>query len=164
MKALHCSTLAIGVLATWIGCHQNDRTSSQNSAESANRVEPATISAPSNENQKLTNGRRAIGGGPVDPAARPDEIAAVRKIAAARCDREARCDNVGAKRTFATRSDCITTMANYKLAHVNFKECPLGLAEPKVEKCLQVIGAEDCTADRALERIDACRAPALCTQ
>jgi hypothetical protein len=93
----------------------------------------------------------------------PDEIAAVGKIAAARCDREARCDNVGATQTFATRCDCITTMANYKLAHVNFKECPLGLAEPKVEKCLLLIGAEDRTADRALERINACRATTLCT-
>ena len=164
MNALHYSALAIGLSAMWVGCHQNDRTWSKNSGESTNRVEPSTIAPPSNENEKMTDVRPAIGGGPVDPATRSDAIAAVRKIAAARCDREARCDNVGATKNFATRAECLTTMASYKHAHINFEECPLGVAEPKVEHCLRAIRAEDCSAARSLDRIDACRAAVLCTQ
>lgn len=164
MNALHCSALTIGLAAVWVGCHQNDRTFSIDSTESTNRIEPSTVAPPSNENQKLTDDRRAIGGGPIDPAVRSDEIALVRKIAAARCDREARCDNVGATRKFATRTECITTMASYKFAHINFEECPFGVAETKVKQCLQVIGAEDCSGARALDRTHACRAAALCNQ
>jgi hypothetical protein len=164
MKALHCSPLAIGLAAMWVGCHQNDRTLSKNSGDAPNRSEPSTIAPPSNENQKLTDVPRAIGGGPIDPAVRSDVIAVVRKIAAARCDREARCDNVGATRNFATRTECLTTMASYKHAHINFEKCPLGVAEPKVENCLKAIRAEDCSAARSLERINACRMAALCTQ
>ena len=163
MKALHRSALAITLAVTWAGCHQNDRSGSKNSAEPTTRIEPSTILPPSNENQKQTD-VRAIGGGPIDPAERSDEIAAIRKIAAARCDREARCNNVGAGRKFATRTDCLATMASYKLSHINFDKCPLGVTEPKVETCVQIISAEDCSTARALARIDACRVRALCTQ
>ena len=163
MKSLHRSALAIAVAVTWVACHQNDRSGSKNSTETTTQIAPSPILPPSNENQKQTD-VRAIGGGPIDPAARSDEIAAIRKIAAARCDRESRCNNVGSARKFATRADCLTTMASYKLSHINFDKCPLGVAEPKVETCVQIIGAEDCSTARALNRIDACRVATLCTQ
>jgi len=163
MKALHCSALTIGLAVGWVGCHQNDRSGSQNSTEATHRVEPSILPL-ADENQKVTGVGRAIGGGPIDPAARSDQIAAIHKIASARCDREARCNNVGAARKFATRTDCITTITGYKLSHINFEKCPRGIAEPKVDTCLQIIDAEDCSSARALDRIDGCRVAALCTQ
>ena len=88
---------------------------------------------------------------------------AVREISDARCDREERCDNVGAEKKYATRDICDQSVENDWADDLNGLDCPNGIVDAELEKCLAAIRDEDCgSVLDALDRFTSCTAADIC--
>src|SRR5262245_29202295 len=64
---------------------------------------------------------------------------AAQSIAVARCDREATCDNVGSGKTFASRNACVDELRDKTRDELKASECPGGIDDVQLEKCLAEI-------------------------
>jgi hypothetical protein len=89
--------------------------------------------------------------------------ASIEKITMAKCDREERCDNVGQGKKFGTRQSCIDENRSSKRDDLRASECPGGIDQRQLEKCVAEIRAEHCgnVLDK-VNRLTACRDAALC--
>jgi hypothetical protein len=193
MKAtLKGSVLAVG-LVTLIAasCDRNDNRSDTRGTEpqaeprsanapaaadqrraEENRGEPRTIGGGPTEPRPMGGGAtepRPIGGGPTESTAGAPSMtapaAALAKIAVARCDREVRCKNVGPKQKYLTHSECVTKTQNDKRDDINASDCPRGIEEHALAKCLDAIRSEDCGNPLdTIGRVNACRTGNLCVQ
>ena len=87
----------------------------------------------------------------------------IEKLAAAKCEREQRCDNVGQGKKFGTRQACIDENRSSNRSDLRSNECPGGIDQRQLDKCLAEIKAEHCgNALDKISRLTACRDAALC--
>jgi len=90
---------------------------------------------------------------------------AAQTLATARCDREETCRNVGSGKTYASRNACMDELRDKSRSELNVIDCPGGVDNAQLEKCLSEIRAEKCgNALDAITRLAACRTSALCVQ
>ena len=89
--------------------------------------------------------------------------AVVNELATARCDREQSCNNVGHGQKYASRDVCMDQMRGSLANDLNAANCPSGIDQPAVDKCMAAIRAEDCGHPLdTLARLEKCRTSALC--
>jgi hypothetical protein len=90
---------------------------------------------------------------------------AAQSIAAARCDREETCKNIGSGRTYPSRNACVDELRDKSRSELNASDCPGGVDNAPLEKCLSEIRGENCgRALDAITRLAACRTSALCVR
>jgi len=95
----------------------------------------------------------------------PVSKSVVDSIADARCDREAQCNNVGADRTYASRTACVTKLRGDGMNDLSEANCPNGVDSKQLDKCLADISGERCDSPLdTLSRVAACRTGALCNK
>jgi hypothetical protein len=106
---------------------------------------------------------RPASGRSQDSATRPVVGEGINEISTARCDREVRCGGVGEGKGHANRDQCIADLNREGYEDLDETHCPRGLGARELDKCLSEIHGERCGAPLdTLERLVACRAPALC--
>jgi hypothetical protein len=94
----------------------------------------------------------------------PGEIAA-QSIAVARCDHEQTCDNVGSGRAYTSRNACVDVLREKTRDELRTTECPAGIDETQLEKCLGEIREEKCRNPLdTVTRLSACRQTGLCVK
>ena len=88
---------------------------------------------------------------------------ATARISGARCDRQDVCDPFGEGKQHASRHDCDHAEFGRAQAELTASDCPLGVDDKQLARCLDVLETQDCGALHAeLESIDECRRAALC--
>jgi hypothetical protein len=88
---------------------------------------------------------------------------AIRTMAQVRCEREERCNNIGVDGKYANREACVSKLQAEKYDDLNLSECPGGLDQKELDKCLAEIRNEDCDSPLdTLGRLTACRSSDLC--
>ncbi len=89
--------------------------------------------------------------------------AVVEKLVSARCDQEQRCNNIGPREKFASRALCMDKLRGDIGNDLNAYNCPRGLDNDAVDRCMMAIKGEECsTPFDTLTRYDKCRTGALC--
>jgi hypothetical protein len=88
----------------------------------------------------------------------------VEQLAIARCDHEQSCNNVGVPHAkYATRSACLASMRSDMKPDLNSYDCPGGIDQRGLDRCLAAINDEGCGRPLdTLSRFDRCRASNLC--
>jgi len=87
----------------------------------------------------------------------------VSRLSAARCDREQGCSNVGAGKKYASRDVCMDQMRGSLANDLNAYECPHGIDEGQLDRCMTAIRSEECSHPLdTISRMDKCRTGALC--
>lgn len=154
MKAVHGSTVILGILAiAGANCSHNHAPSSRTKEPHVTR-EPSTVEQRHAEERKDA---RFIGGGPAEPSP------VVARIVAARCEREVRCNNVGAKGKYPSRDDCATRIQDEKRDTINEKDCPGGIDRKHLDDCLAEVRDEPCRNPLvSISRLVSCRSSRLC--
>ncbi|MDP9000236.1 MAG: DUF6184 family natural product biosynthesis lipoprotein [Myxococcota bacterium] len=112
-----------------------------------------------------SNQEPAVSGTGVTSAqtAQKADSAIVGKLAAARCDREQTCNNVGAGQKYASRDVCMDQMRGGLANDLNSYECPKGIDEAQLDKCMNGIRSEECSHPLdTISRMEKCRTGALC--
>jgi hypothetical protein len=108
------------------------------------------------------NQESAVPGTGVTSAQKADS-AVVGKLAAARCDREQGCNNIGARQKYLSREVCMEQMRGSLANDLNAYECPRGIDEGRLDRCLTAIRSEECSHPLdTLTRMDKCRTGSLC--
>jgi len=151
-SALGCSvTFALMALVS-AGCRKDTgRTSGQGTPAPGASVPSASEAPP------------AMGGGPTEPKPRTTPANAVASMAAARCERQVRCNNIGPNETYKTRGECVAKLQNEKAGSINAKECPGGINEANLDRCLKALRDEQCGSPLGtLGRLEACKTDGLC--
>jgi hypothetical protein len=98
-------------------------------------------------------------------ASASDGESAAQSLATARCDREETCKNVGSGRTYASRNACMDELRDKTRSELNASDCPGGVDNGQLEKCLSEIRGEKCgNVLDTITRLAACRTSALCVQ
>ncbi len=88
---------------------------------------------------------------------------AVHAIARARCEREKRCDNVGGGKAYASSDACEAKIEAEWAGDLNKYECPHGIVQAALDKCLGDVRAEECgNPVDTLSRIVSCDADDIC--
>lgn len=88
---------------------------------------------------------------------------AIHGMAMARCDREEICDNVGSGKKFATREVCMAELRDKGREELRATECPGGIDQAQLDKCLADIRGERCGNPLdTVTRLASCRTSALC--
>jgi hypothetical protein len=91
------------------------------------------------------------------------DSAIVGKLAAARCDREQNCNNVGPGQKYVTRDVCVDQMRGNLANDLNAYDCPHGIDEVELDRCMTAIRAEECNHPLdTISRMDKCRTGAIC--
>jgi hypothetical protein len=104
----------------------------------------------------------AVSGTGVSSAQRADS-AIVGQLAGARCDREQRCNNVGAGQKYASQNVCMDQMHGSLANDLNTYECPRGIDESQLDRCMTAIRSEECSHPLdTIARMEKCRTGALC--
>jgi hypothetical protein len=88
----------------------------------------------------------------------------VDRMAGARCDQEQRCNNVGNGQKYASRQVCMDQQRGTLANDLNAYECPHGIDENALNRCMAAISTEQCgnPFDTVVRRYDKCRNGALC--
>ncbi len=108
------------------------------------------------------NQEPAVAGTGVANAQKVDSTV-VSRVSAARCDREQTCNNVGAGQKYATRDVCMDQMRGSLANDLNAYECPRGIDEYQLERCMTAIRSEECGHPLdTISRMAKCRTGALC--
>jgi hypothetical protein len=87
----------------------------------------------------------------------------VDRLVRARCNREQACNNVGTGQKFASRDACVADIRASTAADLNATDCPRGLDQGNVDRCLAAIENEKC--DHPLDtitRVGDCQSYHLC--
>jgi hypothetical protein len=109
-----------------------------------------------------SNQAPAVSGTGVTSAQTADS-AIVSKLAAARCDREQTCDDVGAGKKYVSRDVCMDQMRGSLANDLNAYDCPRGIDESQLDRCMTAIRSEECSHPLdTLSRMEKCRTGALC--
>jgi hypothetical protein len=89
----------------------------------------------------------------------------VEKLSSARCDHEEACKHVGEGQSYSSRDACMYQMRGSMAKELNSYNCPNGIDQGAVDRCMAAIRNEECghLLD-TLARIDKCRTGALCQQ
>jgi hypothetical protein len=83
----------------------------------------------------------------------------VEKLSSARCDREEACNHLGAGKTYASRDACMYQMRGSMAKELNSSNCPNGVDQNAVERCMAAIRSEECGHPLdTLVRLEKCRA------
>jgi hypothetical protein len=91
--------------------------------------------------------------------------AAIEKIVAGRCAREETCKNVGVDKKYTNPQACTQKIKADMKDDLNPKECPRGVDEAQLNKCIDAIRKEDCNNPiDSLSRVVACRTGDLCVK
>jgi Family of unknown function (DUF6184) len=90
---------------------------------------------------------------------------AIKGIVSARCAREERCKNIGADKDYADKGACERKVSHDMRDDLSPKECPRGIKESQLNKCVESIQKEDCKnpLDK-IGRLVACRSGELCLE
>jgi hypothetical protein len=109
-----------------------------------------------------TNPEPVVSGTGVTSAQTADS-AVVSKLSAARCDREQSCKNVGPNQKYVSRDVCLDQMRGSLANDLNAYECPRGIDESQLERCMAAIRSEECSHPLdTISRMEKCRTGALC--
>jgi len=101
--------------------------------------------------------------GSAEARAESETHSAVKSIAAARCDREVRCGHVGQGEKYDSYSTCQENVRGDWGSELNAYECPRGVSESKLGKCLDSVRDEECgKAIQALSTYVTCRSSDIC--
>lgn len=96
-------------------------------------------------------------------SAQKADSAIVGKLSAARCDREQTCNNVGTGQKYVSRDVCMDQMRGSLANDLNSYECPRGIDETQLDKCMNSIRSEECSHPLdTISRMEKCRTGALC--
>ena len=96
-------------------------------------------------------------------AGRDANDASIEKLSTAKCEREERCSNVGQGKKYASKDSCLTENRSSNRSELRSNECPGGIDQRQLDKCLAEIKAEHCgNALDKIGRLTACRDAALC--
>jgi hypothetical protein len=88
---------------------------------------------------------------------------AVNDIVNARCDLEQRCSNIASGKKYDSRDMCESKLQGSTADDLNMKDCPHGVDQGKLSKCLSDIKAESCgNPFDSLSRWNACRTGQIC--
>jgi membrane protease subunit (stomatin/prohibitin family) len=88
---------------------------------------------------------------------------AVNELSAARCEREQACNNVGGGAKYASMDVCMNQMRGSLANELNAYNCPRGIDQSRIERCMAAIRNEECGHPLDMvTRIDKCRTGALC--
>jgi hypothetical protein len=88
---------------------------------------------------------------------------AIDRIVAARCAREAACKDVSPDKRVGTQESCTQKLKTEMKNDLNVNECPRGIDQKELTKCLDAIKKEDCNNPiDAISRLAACRTGELC--
>lgn len=88
---------------------------------------------------------------------------AIERIVGARCARETACNNVGADKHFVSPEVCARELHSRIGDDLKPAECPRGLDEAALDKCMDAIRTESCSNPTdAIQRLAACRTSDLC--
>jgi Family of unknown function (DUF6184) len=91
------------------------------------------------------------------------DSAVVGRLATARCDREQTCNNVGAGQKYVSRENCMDQMRGSLANDLNAYECPRGIDEERLDRCMAAIRNEECGHPLdTIGRMDKCRTGSLC--
>jgi hypothetical protein len=88
----------------------------------------------------------------------------VEELAIARCDREQSCNNVGVPHAkYASRNVCLAAMRGDMAPSLNGYDCPGGIDQKSLDRCLNAIHDEGCGRPLdTLSRFERCRSSNLC--
>lgn len=88
---------------------------------------------------------------------------ALDRIVTARCAREATCDNIGADKKYASTQECADKIKADMRDDLNAKECPSGIEQGALDKCLEAVRTEHCgNPIDVISRLATCRTGELC--
>ena len=91
------------------------------------------------------------------------DSAVVSKLSAARCDREQSCKNVGPGQNYVSRDVCLDQMRGSLANDLNAYDCPRGIDESQLDRCMAAIRSEECSHPLdTISRMEKCRTGALC--
>ena len=80
-----------------------------------------------------------------------------------RCDRQARCNNIGPNEKYKSRAECVSKMQSDDGKSINADECPGGINEGNLNRCLKALREEGCGSPiGALERLESCKTDSIC--
>jgi hypothetical protein len=89
---------------------------------------------------------------------------AAEQLASARCDREAACNNVGFGRRYDNRAACILAYQHNAREELRVDQCPYGISNGALDKCITVIEDERCNNPLdTITRLTECRQDVLCS-
>ena len=87
----------------------------------------------------------------------------VDRIAEARCDHEQKCNNIGQGQKYGSREDCKQKLATDTSSDLNATNCPRGLDQDALNRCVNAINNEQCSVSLdTLSRMADCRSGAIC--
>jgi Family of unknown function (DUF6184) len=90
------------------------------------------------------------------------DVAAMR-LTSARCERESACNNVGTGRKFVDLDACTRELGRDARETLRTEECPRGVNESRLSKCLSDVRGERCGNPLdAIGRLISCRRAELC--
>lgn len=88
---------------------------------------------------------------------------AVGRLVDARCAREMSCNSVGPDKKYASRDVCTQKMKGDMQMDLNASECPNGIGQEDLDRCVTAIRNESCNNPiEKIERLSACRTSELC--
>ncbi|MDB4986314.1 MAG: hypothetical protein JWN04_1492 [Myxococcaceae bacterium] len=88
---------------------------------------------------------------------------AVHAISKARCEREEHCGNIAAGKSYASMGACEEKIRADWAGDLNKYECPKGIVEAGLNKCLADVRSEECgNPFDTLSRVVSCNASDIC--
>jgi hypothetical protein len=95
----------------------------------------------------------------------PGEARIVREMSSARCDHEQACGNIGPRKKYVTRDDCIEDTLPVVLGDVTSYVCPRGIDSDGATECMAAIRQLACSNEfEPMASVDLCRTQAICAQ
>lgn len=96
-------------------------------------------------------------------AANGADKSVVAQLSTARCDQEQTCNNIGDGQKYASRDVCMDKMKGDLGNDYNASDCPGGIDQSAVDRCMAAIKSEECSHPLdTMARQDKCRSGALC--
>jgi len=168
MKTIRCSlagTSLLAVLVAVAGCSKRTTSNEENERlrrDQATRSDPGAPAANPAPPKPVTDE-----GTPKDTESTQGAVSehrsAVDAITSTRCDREQRCNHIGSGKKYESRSACMTKVRSDWQADLNALECPKGVAQAKLDDCLDAIRTEGCANPiEALNSLVSCRQAEIC--
>jgi Family of unknown function (DUF6184) len=143
MMKFAASLVSVGCVIALVACTQDASDGVQ--AEPSLNQDPAAVEESESRAGSVTNDK------------------AMKGLVSARCTREERCKNIGTNKHYADKAACEREIGHDMKDDLSPKECPRGIKESQLNKCLESIQKEDCNnpIDK-IGRLLACRSGELC--
>jgi hypothetical protein len=163
MKAIRTSLIGITALLGFATSACENKATPNDDPERMLSRDP--MASPATPRDPAAPAARDPGPGGMEPApgAAAANRSAVESITAARCDWEQRCNNVGSGKKYASRGQCVNRVHSDWQSDLNTLECPKGVVQAKLDRCLSTIRGEGCANPlESLGRLVACRQIEIC--